>query len=166
MFGKKESASAESEKLSPAADKFLGEATKEFNAKQDVLKKEWRFDSYEQWSYDSENGLLTLEFSDAKALTADGQLLGTYSASEGSFEWAWNSPHFNDIITRDSKLVKSVGKNLSISYTQVGIIPVPGELFLSYICAIGLKGSQSLGMFRGSEEDVHPMIMVKNPRWL
>ena len=166
MFGKKGGASPDSEKLSPEADRFLAEATKEFNAKQDVLMKEWRFDSFEGWSYDAETGVLALEFSDGKSLVADGQLLGTFSVSDNTFEWAWNSPHFNDTITRDSKLVKDVGKKLQISYTQVGMLPIPGEAFLSYICAIGLKGSDSLGMFRGHDDVVHPLIMIKNPRWL
>ena len=44
------------------------------------------------------------------------------------------------------------------------MIPMPAEVYFSYICAIGLKASDSLGMFRGSEGDVHPLIMVKNPR--
>ncbi|MEX2154709.1 MAG: DUF6882 domain-containing protein [Gemmatimonadaceae bacterium] len=167
MFGqKKGDASADVDKLSPEADTFLAEATKEFNAKQDLLTKEWRFDSFDQWSYDAEHGVLKLGFSDGKSLVAEGQLLGTFSVSDSSFEWAWNSPHFNDTITRDSKLVKGVGKKLAISYTQVGMIPIPGEAFLSYICAIGLKASESLGMFRGTEDVVHPLIMIKNPRWL
>jgi len=35
--------------LSPEADKFLAEATAEFNAKQEALRRDWRFDSYKQW---------------------------------------------------------------------------------------------------------------------
>ena len=38
--------------LSPEADKFLGTATEEFNAKQAVLRRDWRFDSYKQWAYE------------------------------------------------------------------------------------------------------------------
>ncbi len=152
------------ESLSPATDKFLAEASKEFNAKQKKLDNEWRFDAYQRWSFDVEKGLLELEFGDGTTLIADGQLLGTYCVSDATFEWAWNNPRFNKLITRDSQLVKEAGKTLKLSYTQAGMIPMPGEVYLSYICAIGLKASASLGVFRGSEGDVHPVIMVKNPK--
>src|SRR5688500_7875607 len=105
-WGRKERRRPDLDKLSPEADQFLGDATKEFNAKQDLLKKEWRFDSYSQWSFDPEKGLLNLKFSDGPTLIADGQLLGTYCVSDASFEWAWNNPKFAAAITRDSKLVK------------------------------------------------------------
>ena len=153
-----------SESLSPAANKFLDEASKEFNAKQKNLDNEWRFDAYQEWSFDVEKGLLELEFHDGTTLIADGQLLGTYCVSDATFEWAWNNPKFKKVITRDSQVVKEVGETLKLSYTQAGMIPMPAEVYLSYICAIGLKASDSLGMFRGSEGDVHPLIMVKNPR--
>jgi hypothetical protein len=48
---------------------------------------------------------------------------------------------------------------------QAGMIPVPDDVYLSYLCAIGLKATHSVGMFRGIEGDVHPIIMVKNLRW-
>ena len=37
--------------LSPEADKFLGEATAEFNAKQEALRRDWRIDSSDEWGY-------------------------------------------------------------------------------------------------------------------
>jgi hypothetical protein len=151
--------------LTAEADEFLGEATREFNAKQRSLGDQWRFTCYKQWSYDPAEGLLKLEYADGSQLLADGQLLGTYCISDRSFEWAWNNPRFSSAITRDSRLVKALGERFDISYLQAGMIPVPDDVYLSFICAIGLKATHSVGMFRGREGDVHPIIMVKNLRW-
>lgn len=150
--------------LSPEADKFLAAAITEFNGKQQALTQTWRIAAFEQWGYDPETGVLTLEFADKAALVADGQLLGTFSAADNTFEWAWNSPHFGAAITKDSARVKALGRELGISYMQTGMIPIPHEAFLSYVCAIGVKASDSAGMFRG-DGDVQPMIMLKNLRW-
>ena len=151
--------------LSQDANNFLEKATMEFDAKQTDLENNWRFSTYTQWSYDPSLGLLKLEYSDGSSLLADGQLLGTFCVSDKTFEWAWNNSNFDIAIIKDSKNVKVVGEKLGITYLQVGMIPLPDEVFLSYVCAIGLKVSDSVGMFRGSEGDVHPMIMIKNLRW-
>lgn len=150
--------------LSPEADKFLAAAITEFNVKQQTLAEKWRFAGFEQWAYDPDTGALNLEFADQATLVADGQLLGTYSIVDKTFEWAWNSPHFSVAITKKSARVREVGRRLGISYLQAGIIPIPDEAFLSYVCAIGLKASDSTGMFRG-DGDVQPMIMVSDLRW-
>ena len=151
--------------LSPEADKFLAEATAEFNAKQETLKRDWRFDAFQRWEYDDKKGILKLSFKDGAELQADGQLLGTYSPSGHSFEWAWNSPHFGNSITRGSKLVKKRGEELGIAYLQTGMVPVPGEVFLSYLVAIGSKVTGSLGIFRADGGGVDVLITVKNARW-
>lgn len=154
------------DELSAEADAFLGEALIEFKEKQKVLDDEWGFNAFCQWAFELETGVLKLQFRDGKTLIADGQLLGTQCVSDGTFEWAWNNPKFKDRIIRDSKIVKQVGKRLNLRYTQFGMIPVPGEVYVSYICAIGLKASQALGVFRGSEGDVLPVVLVRSPRWI
>jgi uncharacterized protein DUF6882 len=161
MFAKRSHDGAE---LSPEADTFLAAAIMEFNAKQQALTKTWRFAAFEQWAYDPDTGVLNLEFADKATLVADGQLLGTFSVADNTFEWAWSRPHFGATITKESARVKELGRRLGISYLQAGIIPIPDEAFMSYVCAIGLKASDSAGMFRG-DGDVQPMIMVKNLRW-
>jgi hypothetical protein len=45
------------------------------------------------------------------------------------------------------------------------MIPAPDDDYLSYICAIGLKATHSVEMFRGMEGDFHPIIIGKNLRW-
>ena len=151
--------------LSPEADKFLAEATAEFNAKQEALRRDWRFDSYKQWGYEQTSGILKLDFEDGAAFNADGQILGSYSAGGHSWEWAWNNPHVEAAMARDSQLVKQLGERLGIAYLVAGMIPVPSEEFASYLCAIGVKATDSIGVFRGKAGPVDVMITLKNARW-
>jgi len=152
------------ETLSPEADKYLAEALEEFNVKQRAMKQEWRFDSYERWGFEQHSGTFRLEFSDGKQLLAEGQILGSYSATGNSWEWAWHNPYVAPAIARDSKTVQQVGEQLGLPYVTTGVVPVPDENLISFLCAFGLKATNSVGVFRGAAGPVDVMILLKNPR--
>jgi hypothetical protein len=152
--------------LSPEADAFLAESMTEYAEKQKALGDTWHFSAYEQWGYDQETGLLTLDFADGRKLLADGQILGTFRTTDCSFEWAWNNPHCEEAVARDSKLVKAIGEQLDISYLKTGMIPIPHQTMLSYIGAIALKATDSAGIFRSGEGEMQYFIAVKNMRWV
>jgi hypothetical protein len=151
--------------LSPEADKYLGEATTEFNTKQEALRRDWRFDAYKNWGYDQFSGILKLDFEDGAQFSADGQILGSYAAGNHSWEWAWNNPHVEAAMTRDSQLVKKTGERQGVTYLVTGMVPAPTEEFVSYLCAVGLKATDSIGVFRGKAGPIAVMITLKNPRW-
>src|SRR5262245_1522446 len=134
--------------LSPEADQFLAEAAQGFNAAQRALEEHWNFSTYVRWGYDPNTGVLETHYRDGSTLRAEGQLLGTYSVEGKSFEWAWNSPHFKRApIASDSRRVREAGKALGIRYLDEGMIPVPSEVALSYLCGIGLKVTGAQGVF-------------------
>jgi hypothetical protein len=150
--------------LSPEADQFLAEAMEEFNTKQDALDRDWHFDDHKQWGFDQLSGVFRLELGNSTEFQADGQILGSYSPSNASWEWAWHNPYVDPAVARDSKAVKELGERLGLAYATTGMIPVPGEELVSYLCAIGLKATGSLGVFRGTAGPVEVMILLKNPR--
>jgi hypothetical protein len=150
--------------LSPEADQYLAKAMKEFDDKQDALIREWRFDDFKQWGFEQLNGVFRLEFDDGTEFQADGQILGSYSAGEKSWEWGWHNPYVDPSIARDSRKVRDLGARLGLSYTATGMIPVPGEEFVSYLCAIGVKATGSIGVFRGAAGPIEVVILLKNPR--
>ena len=67
-------------------------------------------------------------------------------------------------MSRESRKVKELGQRLGLSYTAEGMVPIPGEEFVSYLCAIGLKATGALGVFRGAAGPIEVMILLKNPR--
>lgn len=151
--------------LSPEADAFLASACAEFNRKQAELDSAWRFDQYESWGFDQDDGLLQLKFKDGARIIANGQILGSHAKSDDSWEWAWNNPYVSDHVKADSLAVKRCGERLSIPYLVAATTPVPDPLFLSYLCAIGLKATDSMGVFRGSAGAIDIFILLKNIRW-
>ena len=151
--------------LSPEADKYLAEATSEFNSKQDMLRRDWYLGAQQQWWYDQVSGILRLDFADGSQLQADGQILGSYSTKGRSWEWAWNNPYVQAEAAKDSQAAKEVGERLGISYLQVAMVSLPGEEFVSYLCAIGVKAADSIGIFRGKAGPIDVLITLKNPRW-
>lgn len=167
MFTRKETAPKidPNAPLSPEADKYLGEAAAEFNTKQNMLRRDWRFDAYKQWRYDQFSGILKLDFADGAEFCADAQILGSYAAANHSWEWAWNNPNVEVPMTRDSQLVKQLGERLGIAYLVSGTVLAPTEEFVSFLCAIGIKATDSIGAFRGKAGPIAVVLTLKNARW-
>ena len=151
--------------LSKEADTFLSAAVTDFNSKQDALERNWQLSLFSQWEFDPVNSSISFHFDDGRKLSGDGQLIGTLCLKDDTFEWAWNNPRFPVESIRDSQSVKDMGRRLGITYLQAGMIPVPNDQFLSYLCAIFLKITNSVGMFRGGGDEVQPIIALKNLRW-
>ena len=150
--------------LSPEADQFLAEATVEFNTKQEALSRDWRFGKSKEWGYDQESGIFRMHFADGSQFNADGQILGSYCAGDSSWEWAWNNPNIDAPVAKDSHAVKALGERLGIEYLTAGMIPIPGEAFVSYLCAIGIKATESIGVYRGDAGPIDVLITLKRPR--
>lgn len=72
-----------------------------------------------------------------------------------------------ELLSRDSRLVKELGKRFGVGYLQLGggSFPLPSADFAEYLCAIGVKATDSVGIM---EADAGPMvgfILLKDLRW-
>ena len=161
---KKRTRKVDDGELSPAADKWLGDATAEFNRKQKVLNEEWGFNAFERWEYHPPTKTFSLTFSDGTRFEADGLVLGTYSPSDGSWEWAWNNPNVEPEIAVPADKLKDIGKRLKISYMSIGMVPAPTRDFASYLCAIGMKVTDAIGVYLGGGDPTEVAIVLFNPR--
>ncbi len=150
--------------LSSEAGQYLAEAQAEFKVRQRAAKQEWRFEDFERWGFDQLSGTFRLEFADRKELHADGQILGSFSESANTWEWAWHNPYVSPAIARDSQLVRETGRRLGIASTATDVVNAPDEKFITECCALGLKATGSLAVFRGSAGPVEVLILIKNPR--
>ena len=155
---------AEPAPLGPEADAFLAAAAEEFNEKQAALAANWGFGEYTQWGFDQDSGIFTLTLANGSRVLADGQILGSHSPRDGSWEWAWNNPNVEAGVARASRAVKALGERLGIPYLVSGRIPVDGDPFVSYLCAIGAKATESEGAFRGSAGAINVHLLLFNPR--
>jgi hypothetical protein len=154
----------DSSDLSPEADCWLADAVAEFNAKQEALKQEWGFGSFERWAFDEATKTFSLQFPDGTGFEADGLVLGTYCAGDGSWEWAWNNPNVAAGLAVPRETLTEVGTRLGISYLTIGMVPAPTRELATYLCAIGVKASGAIGVYLGGEGPVEAAIVLTNPR--
>lgn len=150
--------------LTAEADKLLAEAVAAFDSRQLCLHEDWHVNEHIRWTFDPENATLRLAFADGRAWLADAQLIGTFRLSDSSFEWAWNNPNFPNNITRDSYRVREQGDELGLAYLRIGMVPINGEEFLLYLCAIAVEVTNAHGIFRGGG-DVEPLFAIRNQAW-
>lgn len=150
----------------PEAEAFLRAACAEFNVKQSQLREEWRFGEAEQWGYEQDTGILQLDFEDGSQLLADGQILGSYDPSAETWEWAWNNPNIDEAVARDSHRVRELGDDLDLDCLRMGVTPAPGGPFPAFLGAVGVKATNSIGLYPGHAGDVIVFILLKEPKWL
>ena len=154
--------------LSPEADALLAAACAEYDGKQQALTEgEWRLKSCAEWGFDVDTGNVSVRFEDGAEWQADGQFLGSFSPDDLTFQWAWDSPDMGEHLTRDSRVVKEVGERFGLRYLLMdgGCFPLPSVEFVAYLCGIGLKATDSIGVMEAEAGGIAGFIMLKNPRW-
>lgn len=151
--------------LSDEADRFLKESREEFNVKQAHLRDEWRFEEGEEWAFDPDTGNFRLEFEDGSVFQAEGQILGSHDPEEETWEWAWNNPNVEKDVARDSLAVRELGERLEIDCLCAGKISLPTEEFVSYLCSLGVKATDSFGIYSGEAGALSVAVLLKNPQW-
>jgi hypothetical protein len=156
-----------SQPLSPEADKFLAEALEEYGRKEEALEKEWCANACAEYALNQDTGLFHIKLEDGRTWEADAQILGSYNEDDQTWQWAWGNPHCAEIWSRDSKIVRETGKRLGVWYLhELPGQPMPGPEFVAYFCAIGMKASDSPGMFEARDGSVVIFVMLKNLRWV
>lgn len=93
-------------------------------------------------------------------------MLGSYQASDHTWEWAWNNPHVERAVARDSALVREAGTRFSIPYLQAGKTPMPTPDGVRYFASIGVKAAGSEGAYIGSAGSLEVVILLKQLRWV
>ncbi len=119
------------------------------------------------WGFDPESATVTVAFADGSQWQAAAQFLGTYAIEEQTWQWAWDSPDMGEVLSRDSQKVRELGKRFGIGYLQLGggSFPLPGKQFAQYLCAIGLKATDSVGIMEAGSGSVVGFVLLKDLRW-
>ena len=151
--------------LSPEADRFLAEACAKYQEIMEAVERDWRLSTCIDWAFDQDTGLLSAELEDGAKWEADTQILGSYSTEDQTWEWAWNNPCCQERMARDSRTLREFGERFNLRYLRLTGYPIPGEEFLAYLSAIGVKASDSLGIFEAETGAVVVFLLLKELRW-
>jgi hypothetical protein len=151
--------------VSPEADAFLAEARAEFNPKQDAMESQWRFDDATHWNFQQETGLFKMDFEDGSQWQADGQILGSYSPQNKTWEWSWHNPTIEESIARASHKVGELGERWGIDYLRNSQITLPDEKYIAYLCAVGIKANNASGVYQADANGISVYILLSNFRW-
>lgn len=162
LFRKKKS--VPSIDLTPEQDAFLASAIEYHNKNTETLNAEWNFGDFEEWGFDQISGTFFLKLADDSRVEADGQIYGSFSESDGSWEWAWNNPYAEEAMSKDALKIREYGKQEGIEYLTTGMIPVPDLTFATYLASIGEKLSNAQGVYPASAGPVIVFIGLKNFR--
>lgn len=146
--------------LSEEADLFAAGSVEEFNSKQAELGEKWGFDEYNSWEFNPETSILRLKFEGATDVEARCGFFATYCTDDQTLEWCWNNPRYPKAMIEASHTVREFGEKFELKYLTQGMIPVPTDTSLSYVCSLALKANEAMGVFRGSEGEVHPLFVV------
>ena len=108
---------------SPAFDALAAEARASMSARQPALDERWRIGTWESWGYLQAEGVLRFGDADGSGLEAPGQLLGSYDAETGTWEWAWNNPTVvNPAIVADARAVRAYGEAHGLRPLTAGVV--------------------------------------------
>jgi hypothetical protein len=108
---------------SPAFDAIAAEARATMNARQPGLDARWRMGTWQSWGFLQAEGVLHFADPDGSGLKAPGQLLGSYDAETGTWEWAWNNPTVvNPAIVADARAVRAYGEAHELAPLTTGVV--------------------------------------------
>ena len=150
--------------VSPEADRWLSEAREEFNRKQAVLQTDW-IRQFKRWEFNPTTGVLTLFHADGGRSLATAEVLGSFSPTDETWEWAWNNPNMPTKFSQKSIAVRQIGEQFDLEYLKQGTVPIPsnGEAMSSYLCSLGLKATGAAGIFRGGDDRLPVYFLVFDP---
>jgi hypothetical protein len=148
--------------LTPDQDEYLADAIQIYNQSQKNYGERFGFTKHDEWGFDQAKGEFIFKDEGEVTVTADGQIIGSFSASDSTWEWAWNNPHVDAGMKKSSLLVKEYGKNEGLVYLCEGILSLPDENYATYLAAVGQKVSGSEAVYRGVMGDLSIFLLLNN----
>jgi hypothetical protein len=148
--------------LTPEQDVYLADAIKIYNSSLLEYDTKYGFTKHDEWGLDQETGRFILQDNEKVVVSADGQIIGSFSSSDLSWEWAWNNPNVEPGMMQSSLKVKQYGEKEGIDYFCEGILHVPDESYAAYLAAVGQKASDSEVVYRGVMGDLSIFLLLNN----
>jgi len=147
--------------LSPQQDEFLASAIEYHNRNNKILNRQWGFESLAEWGFDQETGIFFIRHEDGSRVEGRGQLYGSYSESDGTWEWAWNNPMVEEAMSIDSRKAKEYGEEQNLTYLILGVVPVSDEMSATYLASIVEKLADAQGVYSADAGAIKVFIGLK-----
>jgi len=141
--------------------KFFDQAIDEHNRKNEVLNRKWEFDNYQSWGFDQDSLLFFIELPNGSLVEAKGQIYGTFSPSEGTWEWAWANADIDEAASQDALNIKEYGERENVDFLSEPLLELPDQNSATYLGAIGEKVNVAQGLFVGEVEGLYIFIGLK-----
>jgi hypothetical protein len=142
------------------------EAFHELQAKNELLRDEFRFEDWPRYDYDMATG--TLNFSDQGVVrvTAEIQIVGTTSRKAGNWLWAWANSHWPEELTADSLTVRAFGHEHGISDLTHDYVADDDLNGLGWeLTAVMVRLTNAVGAYRPPDNDGGLYLTYKNIAW-
>lgn len=150
--------------LTPEQDAFMTAALKEYNESLARLNENWRFTECSQWGFDQDQARFVLVRKDGSHVEAEGQLYGSFTSKENTWEWAWANDKIAEAARRDAFLTKAFGEKLKLEYLTRPKLPALDRDFAAFLAAAAAKVSGAQGVFAASAGKLSIYIGLKNLR--
>ena len=131
--------------LSPEAAAFVQAARARYESEAAHLRAEWKFDQATSMNADFESGEATYHFADGHRVVAHFYVLGSWSRSAQSWEWAWNNPNVPDSLKHGADRVRDTGEELGIEEMTSGFVPAPHLETGAWMAALAAKALETGG---------------------
>lgn len=94
-------------------DQFVNLVTRAHDyltARQEALRREFRFDTWPRWDWDQDTGQLVFSEAGVAKVVADIQFVGSVSTETSTWLWAWANQHLVPAMARDVREVRQFGE--------------------------------------------------------
>ncbi len=138
---------------SPSFDALAKQSLATLLARQQALGEEVQPDRFPEWSCEQDSGILRFTHANGSGIEATVQILGSFSRSAQSWEWAWNNPHVDEPLAVDSRVVHDHGVTHGMPVLSTGILRATEAQSRLMIGVAGVVAGVD-GVFWGAAGDV------------
>lgn len=101
-----------------APDAIFDKAAREHDEKQ-AANAAWGLLNFKRWDLDLVRGEMRLGFDAGRLVSAPVQVIGSFSREDQTWQWAWDNPSVNRLMTQDVKLCRAFGETYKLpQYTR------------------------------------------------
>lgn len=158
-------AKIESKDFKGAPVDFLAELSlslAELRSKLDAHDRAWKLGSFAQWEFSQGTGALVFTLLDGSRAEAKGQIIGSHSTEDDSWEWAWNNPNVEKKVAKLSAAMKKHGQARSLEPFTKGRLSMSATGAWA-LAACTARHTKSSGVYRGSSGQISYFIAFEEP---